>query len=456
MIIRSSNVLTPQGLRPATVVVEDGKIQDVQEYDFSGGTSPVEDAGALVVMPGLVDTHVHINDPGRSEWEGFETATKAAAAGGITTVVDMPLNSSPVTTTVAALNQKSRSASGRVWVDWGMYAGLIPGNANHLPALIDSGVLGVKAFLVRSGLDEFPRVSEGDLRAGMPVIADSGLPLLVHCELADGPNPVNLADRSYKAYLSSRPGKWEHNAINLMIRLCKEFRCRVHVVHLSSADAVGMLSQARKSGLPITVETCPHYLTFAAEEISDGDTRFKCAPPIREGENRERLWKALRERAIDFVVSDHSPCAPEMKLISEGNFSKAWGGISSLQLGLPIVWTGASKRGFSIADVARWMSEAPATFVGLGGQKGAIAPGYDADFVVWNPDEEFVVKRSQLLHRHKMTPYEGMTLRGKVVATYLGGRKIYEKGNVATEPSGQLLRRKSKGVSRNHYATSPQ
>ena len=456
MILRSKNVLTPQGLRPATLVVGGGKVRQVREYGFAGDGSHIEDAGSLVVMPGLVDTHVHVNDPGRSEWEGFETATKAAAAGGVTTIVDMPLNSSPVTTTVEGLNQKVKSASGRVWVDWGMYAGLIPGNVKGLPELIDSGVLGVKAFLVHSGLDEFPKVSENDLRAGMPAIAAQGLPLLVHCELTgSSPTPAKNS-RSYREYLSSRPGKWEHDAISLMIRLCKEYQCRIHVVHLSSADATGILAQARSSGLPITVETCPHYLSFAAEEIPDGDTLFKCAPPIREKENREGLWKALRDRVIDLIVSDHSPCPPAMKLIPEGDFSNAWGGISSLQLGLPVVWSGAASRGFSVADVARWMSEAPAQLVGLGGQKGAIAPGCDADVVIWNPDEEFSVNSSQLFHRHKLTPYDGMSLRGKVVATYLRGRKIYEKGMMIGDPAGQLLRRVSKRVSVTHYEASPQ
>ena len=457
MILRSTNVLTPEGMRAAAIVVEDGRIVQVQKHQYSGN-APVDDAGDLVIMPGLVDTHVHINDPGRSEWEGFETATKAAAAGGITTLVDMPLNSSPVTTTFGAFDGKLKASRGRVWVDWGMYAGLIPGNANDLPALIDAGILGVKAFLVDSGLDEFPKTSENDLRAGMPAIAAHGIPLLVHCELTGSQEHQLSANdpRSYQQYLLSRPARWEHDAIDLMVRLCREFQCRVHVVHLSSAAAVAALRQARSSGLPITVETCPHYLSFAAEEIPDGDTRFKCAPPIRGSENREGLWDALRDRVIDFIVSDHSPCPPGMKLASEGDFSKAWGGISSLQLGLPVVWTGAWKRGFSVADVARWMSESPAAFVGLGKKKGVIAPGYDADFVIWNPEEEFVVKPSLLFHRHKVTPYEGMRLRGEVVRTYLRGRKIYEKGKVLGEPSGQLLRRTSKRVSPTHYASSTQ
>lgn len=441
--IRSKRVVTPQGVRPATVVIQREKIVGVNEFKNVPHGAVLQDVGDLVVSPGLVDSHVHINEPGRTEWEGFDTATKAAAAGGITTLVDMPLNSSPVTTTVGALEKKLAVAQGKLWVDSGFYAGLIPGNTDDLKPLIDSGVLGVKAFLIHSGIDEFPNATEADLRAGMPVIAESGLPLLIHCEL-QSINPIihQSNSRNYLSYLSSRPRQWEHDAIDLMIRLCREFTCQTHVVHLSSADAVPMLSKARKEGLPLTVETCPHYLFFSSEEIPDGDTRFKCAPPIRENENSKRLWQALKERIIDFIVSDHSPSPPELKLLKDGDFQKAWGGIASLQFGLPAVWTEAKKFDFHMEDISRWMSSEPAKFLGLDNLKGSIAPGYDADLVVWDPDASFTVARSAIFHRHKITPYEGKTLFGKVEKTYLRGRQVFEDGSIVGQQRGSVLLRK--------------
>ncbi len=441
--ITSSRVVTPEGVFAAAVLVENGKIVGVSRNAKPPEHYYIEDVGNLVVMPGLVDTHVHINEPGRTEWEGFETATKAAAAGGITTLVDMPLNSSPVTTTVDAFRKKLDAAEGKLFVDCGFHAGLIPGNAHEIQPLIDAGVLGVKAFLAHSGIDEFPNATETDLRMAMPIIAKSGLPLLVHAELA-APIPGHEVrnPQSYHSYLSSRPRAWEQNAIALMTGLCAEFTCRTHIVHLSSADAVASLSHARQSGLPLTVETCPHYLFFSSEEIEDGDTRFKCAPPIREAGNRERLWEALRYGVIGFIVSDHSPCPPEMKLPDSGDFQNAWGGIASLQLGLSIIWTEAQGRGFSYANIIDWMSHRPAKLCGLEGRKGALAVGYDADIVVWNPEEEFVVSPSNMYHRHKVTPYEGKTLRGKVKKSFLRGTKVYEDGSFASPPTGQTILRK--------------
>ena len=441
--IRSRRVVTSAGLRDSAVVVRNGKIADVCPPEQIPLRIPVKDFGNLVVMPGLVDTHVHINEPGRTDWEGFETATKAAAAGGITTLVDMPLNSSPVTTTLDAFHKKLVSTRGKLWVDCGFYAGLIPGNNKDLRLLIDAGVLGFKAFLIDSGIDEFPNVTEKDLRAGMPTIAASGLPLLVHCELHTTSNIPTLQQsklKDYPSFLSSRPPQWEHDAIDLMISLCKEFRCRTHIVHLSSANGAEILSKARAEGLPLTVETCPHYLFFSSEDIPDRDTRFKCTPPIRERENRERLWKALEEGTIDFIVSDHSPATPEMKLLGEGDFHRSWGGIASLQFGLSIVWTEAKSRGFTFENLTQWMSSRPASLVGLT-SKGSIEVGFDADFVVWDPESSFKVKPSIIQHRHKITPYEGKTLFGVVKKTFVRGTEVFDSGTLTKDPAGVVILR---------------
>ena len=422
-------------------IARGGRIAALLPYGGVPAGIAVEEAGDSVIMPGLVDTHVHINEPGRAEWEGFETATKAAAAGGITTLVDMPLNSTPVTTTVPAFREKLSAAEGKLWVDCGFHGGVVPGNAQELQGLIGAGVLGFKAFLVHSGIDEFPHVTEHDLRLAMPLIARSNLPLLVHCELAaDIPQAAGRGSKIYGDYLSSRPSEWEHDAIALMIRLCRAYRCRTHIVHLSSADALPILTDARSEELPLTVETCPHYLYFTAEEIPDGDTRYKCAPPIRGRGNRERLWGAARDGIIDMIVSDHSPSTPGLKCMETGNFQQAWGGIASLQFGLSIIWTEARQRGFTIADIARLMSRQPAALVNLGQRKGSIAPGFDADFVVWNPDEEFTIEPPVTHHRHKLTPYEGRTLRGRVTGTYLRGIKIFDHGSLYHIPFGKPLR----------------
>ena len=444
--IRSRRVIAPDGMRAAAVVIRGEKIAALVAPDAVPADMPVDDVGERVLLPGLVDAHVHINEPGRTEWEGFETATRAAAAGGITTLVDMPLNSSPVTTTVEALVQKVAAAVGKLWVDCGFYGGIVPGNNVHLKPLAAAGVLGFKAFLCHSGIDEFPNATEADLRAAMPILADAGLPLLVHAELlsplsAEIERRFSSRPRSYADYLATRPRQWEHNAIRLLIELCREFDCRVHIVHLATADALSMIAQARAKGLPLTVETCPHYLCFAAEEISDGDPRFKCAPPIREQENRERLWDGLRAGLIDTVGSDHSPAPPALKHLATGDLRQAWGGIASLQLELSVIFTEAGRRGFSLAAVADWMSRHPAHLVGLAGRKGSLAPGHDADLVVFDPDAEFTVTPVMLHHRHKITPYEGRRLRGRVEQTYVRGRLVYDAGHFAEKPSGQAILR---------------
>jgi allantoinase len=439
----SRNVVTPSGTRAAAVLISGATIVDVIERAKLPASCPVEDVGDLVILPGIVDTHVHINEPGRTEWEGFDTATRAAAAGGITTLIDMPLNSSPVTTTPHAFAQKLAAAQGKLWVDCGFYGGVVAGVVGQVEPLIAAGVLGFKAFLCHSGIDEFPNATEADLRAVMPALASAGVPLLVHAELAGEPPvpaPVSARDaQSYARHLASRPREWEHAAIRLMIGLCREFRCRVHIVHLSSADALPMIAQARDEGLPLTVETCPHYLTFAAEEIPDGDPRFKCAPPIRERENRERLWDGLRQGLIDTIGSDHSPAPPELKHLGTGDVFRAWGGIASLQIALPAVWTAARNRGFTLDDLARWMALHPAELVGLAARKGAIAPGRDADLVIFDPEKSFTVDPTALHHRHRATPYEGRNLLGHVEATYLRGRAVYRHSSFAAAASGQTL-----------------
>jgi allantoinase len=438
--VLSRRVVLPDGIRAAAIHVRGGRIVSIGEYrDLTAGVKII-DAGELVVIPGLVDTHVHMNDPGRADWEGVEHATAAAAAGGITTVVDMPLNSIPPTTTVAGLEAKREAIRGRAAVDVGFWGGVVPGNVADLEPLARAGVLGFKCFLAPSGVPEFEHVTETDLRRACPVIAALGLPLLVHAEWPDALRVPNVAlPRQYATWLASRPPAAEQRAIELLVDLAVDFGIRIHLVHLACADALNTLRAARARGLPITVETCPHYLTFAAEEIADGGTPFKCAPPVREREQRERLWQGLADGDIDLVASDHSPAPPSMKSADTGDFLSAWGGIASLQLSLPAVWTGASTRGFSMLDIVRWMSAAPAGLAGSSDRKGAITAGRDADLVIFDPDDEFVVDPAQLRHRHPLTPYAGLTLRGRVRTTILRGECIYQDGELLSRTSGRMI-----------------
>ena len=437
-ILKSRRVVTPAGERAAALVVRGGRIAAVVQPEKAPSGLPVVDAGERAVLPGLVDTHAHINEPGRTEWEGFETATDAAAAGGITTVVDMPLNSIPATTTLKGLKAKLAAAV-RCRMDVGFWGGAVPGNAKELKPMAAAGALGFKAFLCDSGVEEFKMAREADLRKAMPILKRLGVPLLVHAELADGA-PVAPCSRRYKIYLESRPAAWEVAAVRLMVQLCRETGCRVHIVHLSAAEALPDLARAKKEGLPITAETCPHYLALDAESVPDGATHFKCAPPIRGRDNRERLWAALQDGTIDFVVSDHSPCAPELKALDAGDFIRAWGGISSIQFSLPVVWTEMRRRDLSLAQLSRWMSENPARFAGLD-SKGAIAPGKDADLVVFDPDAEFDLRPEMIRHRHKLTPYARQTWRGVVVSVFLRGENIYGTGRSLGEPQGRTLLR---------------
>lgn len=436
MWIRSRRVVLPDGTRAASIEIRDGRIAAVGPYDRAVD----HDAGENYILPGLVDTHVHINEPGRTEWEGFATATRAAAAGGITTLVDMPLNNLPETTTVDNLRAKESAAHGQCLVDYGFWAGVVADNQQHIAALAAAGVLGYKCFLVHPGIDGFTMVNREQLEAAMPAVAASGLPLLTHAEL---PGPIEEASKHlgdgkrYFNYLASRPDSAEVQAIRLMIELCRRYRCRVHIVHLSSAEALPELRAARGERLPITVETCPHYLHFAAEDIADGATQFKCAPPIRTRGNRDRLWQALADGDIDLIATDHSPCPPEMKARGGGDFLQAWGGVASLQLSLPIVWTAARRRGFVIEQIARWMSAEPARLAGLHHRKGSIQVGHDADLVVFDSHATQRVDAARLQHRHPITPYHGETLEGIVETTFVRGEKVYHRGEFASEPKGQ-------------------
>lgn len=437
MIIKSNRVLTPSGLKKAFILIEDDKIISVAN-ELPTVAAQMIDAGNDVVMPGIVDTHVHINEPGRTEWEGFDTATRAALAGGITTLVEMPLNASPVTTTVNAIEKKLQAAQNEIHCNCGFWGGIIPGNENEIEPLIEKGVLGFKAFLTHSGIDEFPNVAEEDLRKVMPIIAKHHLPLLVHCELSDNNSITKGDNRSYQHYIESRPKQWEDDAVTLMIRLCEEYNCRTHIVHLSSANSIAPIAAAKQKGLSLTVETCPHYLYFNAEDIPDGRTEYKCAPPIREKENNEQLWQALKSGIIDFVVTDHSPAPPAMKEIETGDLMKAWGGIASLQFSLPVLWTAAQKHNVTLEEITKWLCEGPAQFANLK-TKGKIEKGYDADLVIWSPEEKFTLEENMILHRHKITPYFHVTLSGVVKQTFLKGEIVYDNGKLLHLNKGNII-----------------
>jgi len=430
--IKSTNIITSVGIINGMILIENGVIISVSPYtpnDLKGVKHPIIDVGDKVVMAGIIDPHIHINEPGRTDWEGFNTATKAAIAGGLTTLIDMPLNSAPVTTSVAAFEEKLKAIKNQLHTNVGFWGGIVPGNADQIKPLIKKGVLGFKAFLTHSGIDDFPNVTEDDLRLAMPIIASYDLPLLVHCELTDDSKVENQDPQSYKDYLASRPKYWEDDAIEMMIRLSEEFDCLVHIVHLSSANSISQIADARYRRLPITVETGEHYLYFNAEDIKDGQTQFKCAPPIREKYNNDQLWDALKQGVIDFVATDHSPAPPDLKQMQTGDFTKAWGGIASLQFALPILWTAAQKHGCDLHDIAKWLCENPAKLIGLENKKGKIEKGYDADLVIWDAEASFTVNEKMIHHKHKVSPYMGEKLYGVVEQTYIAGNKVYDKGN---------------------------
>ncbi|MEU6572370.1 allantoinase AllB [Streptomyces sp. NPDC046805] len=438
LVLRSTRVITPEGTRPAAVAVSAGRITGVLPYDADVPSGArLEDLGDDVLLPGLVDTHVHVNDPGRTEWEGFWTATRAAAAGGITTLVDMPLNSLPPTTTVDHLRTKQETAADKAHVDVGFWGGALPDNTKDLRPLHDAGVFGFKAFLSPSGVDEFPHLDQDQLARSLAEIAGFGGLLIVH---AEDPHDLAAAPQrggpKYADFLASRPRGAENTAIANLLAQAKRLHARVHVLHLSSSDALPLIAAARAEGVRTTVETCPHYLTLTAEEVPDGASAFKCCPPIREAANRDLLWQALADGTIDCVVTDHSPSSADLKT---DDFATAWGGISGLQLSLAAVWTEARRRGHGLEDVVRWMASRTAELVGLP-QKGAIEAGRDADFAVLAPDETFTVDPAHLEHRNRVTAYAGRTLYGVVKSTWLRGERIMADGEF-TEPRGRLLAR---------------
>ena len=431
-------------------MVADGKISRVavrpEPIDV-----PVHDFGDLIISPGIVDAHVHINEPerpGTTPWEGFKSATSAAAAGGVTTILDMPLNSIPVTTTTEALRQKRAAAQSKCHIDVGFYGGLVPENASEIAPLTKAGVLGIKAFMCDSGLDEFGGAGEDNLRNALSVLKKSGVPLLAHAEIVS-PNMASPQNPcSYDAYKNSRPPEFELTAIKLLTELCREFETPIHIVHLATAEALPLIEQAKHEGLPLKVETCPHYLFFSDDQIDDGQTSYKCAPPIRDEANRIALCKAVKSGLIETIGSDHSPCPPELKELETGNFFKAWGGIAGLQLSLPVVWTLGSKLGWTTSLLAMRLSQLPAEIFGLGDRKGKIATGYDADFVVWDPNACFDIRGKELFHRHPVTPYEGCELNGVVERTYVRGSVVFEKGKLMGGPAGKLLRPESDQIAK--------
>lgn len=437
--IKSRKIVTPLALRDGFVIVNDGIIESIVDLLQSDFSHPIIDATDRIVMPGVIDPHVHINEPGRTEWEGFETATKAALIGGVTMLVDMPLNSSPVTTTVRAFEEKLAAASGKLNTNVGFWGGVVPGNEIEIEGLITKGVLGFKAFLTHSGINDFPNVTEDDLRKVMPIIARHNLPLLVHCELSEDMPSFSSNPTSYDAYLNSRPKEWEDNAIALMIRLCEEFNCWVHIVHLSSANSIEQIAVAKNKGLPLTVETAQHYLYFYAENIPDGKTAFKCAPPIREKANNDKLWQALKNGIIDFVATDHSPAPPDLKSLVTGDFTTAWGGVASIQFALPVLWTAASQRGFSIMDLSKWLCQHPAKLAGQNA-KGRIEAGYDADLIILNENESFLVTENIIEHKHKVTPYLHENLYGVVEQTFLKGKMVFNKEEMITHQGEIILK----------------
>ena len=441
LALKSTAVVLPAGQRPAVLVLQGGRIADVLPHE-AAVAGPVLDLGDAAILPGVIDPHVHLNEPGRTAWEGFDTGTRAALAGGLTTLVDMPLNSAPVTTSVKNLRLKQAATQGQLHTNVGFWGGIVPGNASEVEPLIAAGVLGFKAFLTHSGIADFPNATEEDLRKVMPVLARHGRPLLVHCELSADRDEWKKGDtRSYPNYLASRPKSWEDEAIKLMIRLCAEYRCPVHIVHLSSANSLAAIAEAKAQGLPLTVETGQHYLFFSAEEIQAGQTQFKCAPPIRERANNEQLWQALQSGLIDFVATDHSPAPPDLKQLASGDFATAWGGIASLQLALPVLWTAARQRGATLADIARWLSTSPARLIGQAHRKGQLTKGYDADLVVVAADATFTVTEALLHHRHKVSPYLGRELAGVVTHTFLAGEEVFRHPDFRHLNRGQFVTR---------------
>ncbi|CAK9803183.1 Probable allantoinase 1 [Anthophora plagiata] len=451
-IFLSEHVVFNNNVQPAIIIVKNGKIEEIFEsvnehtivsvlQNYPGIV--IEDFRSLVIMPGIVDSHVHVNEPGRTEWEGFSSATKAAAVGGITTIVDMPLNSIPPTTTMNNLKRKADEARSKIYVDLAFWGGIIPGNQNELQSLVEAGVVGFKCFLCPSGVDEFPCVNEEDVNKALEKLKPTRSVLAFHAEYDENDTITSVKGdpSSFETFLQTRPSEMEVNAIKMICQWCEKSNVRCHIVHLSTADALDLIKVAKDKGTPITTETCHHYLLLSAEEVPEGATEFKCCPPIRGKVNRDKLWDGLRNEVIDMVVSDHSPCTEELK--TKGNFLTAWGGISSLQFGLSLLWTAARLKGIGLTEVSRLLSAAPAKLCGLDNRKGTIAVNMDADFVIWDPEKKFKVERNRIFFKNKLTPYENRILYGKVEATVLRGEYIFKDNQLCEKPIGNLLLKKN-------------
>lgn len=436
----SEKIIISEQTKKGYILIADGKILDIVS-EFNNQDVKTEYFNGYTIIPGIVDCHVHINEPGRTDWEGFDTATRAALAGGITTLIDMPLNCSPVTTSAENLKIKTDEVYKKLWVDCGFWGGIIPNNIDNIEPLLKAGVMGCKVFLIDSGIDEFPNVTENDLRLALPILKKYNLPLIVHAELENYPGQTSHynSPKSYNAFLNSRPKEIEDKAVEMMIRLCEEFDTPIHIVHLSSAGSLDQIKKAKEKGLKFSAETCPHYLFFNSESIQDGDTKFKCCPPIREKANNDLLWEGLKSGIIDFIVSDHSPCTANLKLIEKEDIENAWGGISGLQFSFSVILTEALKRGFTINQVVTLMSENTAKFLGISDKKGKIAKGLDADLVIIAPDETFEIKENIIQHKNKVTPYINQTLKGVVKKTFIRGKLAYDSGEFIDQPQGKFL-----------------
>lgn len=438
-LIYSKRCWINNNFQKATIHLKEGKIKEVFLVKKEIENVPFLDCENNIVMPGIIDAHVHINEPGRTQWEGFETATKAAAKGGITTLIEMPLNSDPVTTNAKAFEIKKKAAVNKLHVNCGFYGGIIPKNENDIEDLIKAGVFGIKGFLTHSGIDDFPNITKSDLEKIAPALKKYNLPLLLHCELSDDKVPKVKNSKSYDEYLKSRPEHWELNAIKLALEIQEKYDIKVHIVHLTTAKGFKLINKQKEKTNKITVETCPHYLYFSAEEIPDASPIYKCAPPIRKKSNKEKFWKALLNNEFNFIASDHSPAPPEIKKLKEGNYFEAWGGIAGLQFTLPVIWTEGLKHELTLAQLIPLLTENPAKFLGLANKKGQLKKGFDADLCIWNENESFTITAKNIEHRHKATPYLNHTLKGKIIHTFVNGIHVVENREFNNLQAGKLL-----------------
>ena len=442
-LIHSKRCFIDNQFIEATLHIKDEKIYQIFNGTHSKENTPILDYNNLIVMPGIIDAHVHINEPGRTNWEGFDTATKAAAIGGITTLIEMPLNANPVTTTVNAFKLKKKASTNKLHVNCGFYGGIIPTNSNDIEDLIRAGVFGIKGFLTHSGIEEFPNVTKQHLEEIAPILKKYDIPLLLHCELSDNDVPKVNNPKSYIEYLHSRPQLWETNAIDLALEIQKKFDIKVHIVHLSASEGLERIKKRKQITHKLTVETCPHYLYFNAEDIPDASPIYKCAPPIREKQNNDLLWKAVLNDDFNFLSSDHSPAPPERKQLEEGDFFNAWGGISGLQFTLSLLYSEGKKRGLPLEKLIPLLTENPALFLGLEQQKGKLKEGFDADITIWDDKETFTITEKTIQHKHKATPYLNETLFGKVIHTFVNGVQVVENSKLKELNAGKLLLKKT-------------